>query len=81
MNTILANLTVSVSELEHNFMSILEQTDNAPVAVLNHDHPEAYVLPAVYYEQLIACLEDLEDARLVGERAQGPFVEVSLDEL
>jgi antitoxin StbD len=30
---------------------------------------------------LIACLEDLEDARLVRERADGPFVEVSLDDL
>ncbi len=81
MNTILANLTVSVAELQQNFMAILEQADNAPVAVLNHDHPEAYVLSAVYYEQLIACLEDWEDARLIRERAQGPFVEVSLDDL
>lgn len=81
MQTILAHLTVSVSELQQNFMAILEQADNAPVAVLNHDHPEAYVLPAAYYEQLIACLEDLEDAGLVRERAQGPFVEVRLDDL
>ena len=81
MNTILANLTVSVSELRQNFMAILEQAENAPVAVLNNDHPEAYVLPAAYYEQLIARLEDLEDAQLIRERAQGPFVEVSLDDL
>ncbi len=50
MNTILANLTVSVSELQQNFMAILEQAENAPVAVLNNDHPEAYVLPTAYYE-------------------------------
>jgi antitoxin StbD len=29
----------------------------------------------------MAYLEDLEDAKLVRERANGPFVEVSLDEL
>jgi antitoxin StbD len=29
----------------------------------------------------MAYLEDLEDARMVHERAKGPFVEVSLDEL
>jgi antitoxin StbD len=29
----------------------------------------------------MAYLEDLEDARMVQERANGPFVEVSLDEL
>ena len=29
----------------------------------------------------MAYLEDLEDARLVQERANGPFVEVNLDEI
>jgi antitoxin StbD len=81
MDTILANLTVSVAELQHNFMGLLAQADNAPIAVLNHNHPEAYVLPAAYYEQLLAGLEDLEDAHLVRERGQGPFIEVSLDDL
>ena len=47
----------------------------------NHNRPEAYLLPAAYYERLMAYLEDLEDAKLVRERANGPFVEVSLDEL
>ena len=81
MNTILADLTVSVTELQHNFADILKQADNAPIAVLDHNRPEAYLLLAAYYEQLVACLEDLEDARLVRERADGPFVEVSLDDL
>lgn len=81
MHTILADLTVSVTELQHNFADILKQADNAPIAVLDHNRPEAYLLPAAYYEKLVACLEDLEDARLVRERADGPFVEVSLDDL
>ena len=81
MHTILADLTVSVTELQHNFANILKQADNAPIAVLDHNRPEAYLLPAAYYEQLVACLEDLEDARLVRECADGPFVEVSLDDL
>lgn len=42
--------------------------------------PGTYVLPAAYYEQLIAGLEDLEDARLVGERGQEPFIKLSLDD-
>lgn len=45
MNTILANLTVSVSELEHNFMDILEQADNAPVAMLNVKDHRAQSIP------------------------------------
>lgn len=81
MDTILSNITVSVTELKRNFANILKQADDCPVAVLNHNRPEAYLLPAAHYERLMAYLEDLEDAKLVRERADGPFVEVSLDEL
>lgn len=81
MDTILTNMTVSVTELKRNFASIIKQADEHPVAILNHNRPEAYLLPAAHYERLMAYLEDLEDAQLVHERANGPFVEVSLDEL
>lgn len=81
MDTILSNMTVSVTELKRNFADILKQADDCPVAVLNHNRPEAYLLPAAHYERLMAYLEDLEDAKVVRERADGPFVEVSLDEL
>ena len=81
MDTIFSNATVSVTELKRNFAGILKQADECPVAILNHNRPEAYLLPAAYYERLMAYLEDLEDAKLVRERANGPFVEVSLDEL
>lgn len=81
MDTILSSITVSVTELKRNFAEILRQADDCPVAVLNHNRPEAYLLPAAHYERLMAYLEDLEDAKLVRERGDGPFVEVSLDEL
>ena len=81
VDTILANATVSVTELKRNFSSILRAADDQPVAVLNHNRPEAYLLSAAHYERLMAYLEDLEDARLVRERQSGPFVEVTLDEL
>jgi len=81
MNTVLANITVSVTELKRNFAGILKQADNSPVAVLNHNRPEAYLLPASHYERLMAYIEDMEDAALVFERGNGPFVEVDLDEL
>ncbi|MFO1421051.1 MAG: hypothetical protein U1F59_08995 [Candidatus Competibacteraceae bacterium] len=32
MNTILADLTVSVTELQHNFADILKRADDAPIA-------------------------------------------------
>lgn len=81
MDTVLASITVSVTELKRNFSNILKKMENTPVAVLNHNRPDAYLLSADYYEQLIAHMEDLEDAKLVRERADGPFVEVTLSEL
>ncbi len=81
MQTIHANKTVSVTELKRNFASVLSQAGDDPVAVLNHNRTEAYLLPAALYERLMERLEDLEDAALVRERAGGPFVDVTLDEL
>ena len=81
MDTVLSHFAVSVTELKRNYADILKQADDAPVAVLNHNRPEAYLLPASHYERLMAHLEDLEDAKLVRERADGPFVEVRLAEL
>lgn len=81
MDTVLSHFAVSVTELKRNYADILKQADDAPIAVLNHNRPEAYLLPAAHYERLMAHLEDLEDAKLVRERADGPFVEVDFDEL
>lgn len=81
MDTVLSHFAVSVTELKRNYADILKQADDAPIAVLNHNRPEAYLLPAAHYERLMAHLEDLEDANLVRERADGPFVEVDFDDL
>lgn len=81
MDNIFTNMTVSVTELKRNFAGIIKQADECPVAILNHNRPEAYLLPAAHYERLMAYLEDLEDTKLVQERANGPFVEVGMDEL
>lgn len=81
MDTVLSHFAVSVTELKRNYADILRQADDAPIAVLNHNRPEAYLLPAGHYERLMAHLEDLEDAKLVSERANGPFIEVDFDAL
>jgi len=81
MQTILANKTISVTELKRNFAEVLRQADDEPVAVLNHNRPEAYLLPAEVFERLINQLEDLEDAEIVRKRESGPFIQVSLDDL
>ena len=81
MDTIYSNKTVSVTELKRNFADIIKQADESPIAILNHNRPEAYLLPAAHYERLMAHLEDLEDAKLARERANGPFAEVNPQDL
>ncbi len=81
MEPVYAHLTVSLTELERDLSNILAQAGDSPVAVLNHNKPEAYLLSARHYESILNALEDAEDRKLVEERGKGPFVEVSLDEL
>ena len=81
MEAILANRSVSVTELKRNFADIISQADDGAIAVLNHNKPEAYLLPARMFERLMAYMEVLEDIKLVQERANGPFVEVNLADL
>lgn len=81
MHNVFANTCVSVTELKRNYTKILQQAAQQPVAVLNHNRPEAYLLPAALYERMIDMLEDAQDARLVCERANGPFIEVALESL
>lgn len=81
MDSIHANITVSVTELKRNFANVLATAKDAPVAVLNHNKPEAYLLSAKHYEEILGILEDLEDRKIVEKREYGPFVKVTLDEL
>ena len=44
MHTIFAEHAVSVTELKHNFSAIVQEAEGV-VIVLNHNHPEAYLVP------------------------------------
>jgi antitoxin StbD len=76
MDMILRKSCVSVTELKRHYASILAQAEDAPVAVVNRNRPEAYLVSAIYFERLLKQLEDLQDAQLIRERANGPFIEI-----
>jgi antitoxin StbD len=81
MQPILASLSTNVSELKRNFSDVIKQADDEAIAILNHNRPEAYLLSAKYYEQILSYMEDLEDEKLVRERQGGKFIEVNIDDL
>ncbi|HEX7348979.1 MAG TPA: type II toxin-antitoxin system prevent-host-death family antitoxin [Rhodanobacteraceae bacterium] len=81
METILADSSVSITELKRNPSAVIAAADDAAVAVLVHNKPQAYLVPADTYERMAERLDDLELAELVRARAKERRIRVTLDEL
>ena len=81
MQRIHAHSSVSISELKKNPSGIIAQSNGEPVAILNHNRPTAYLVPAASFEAIMEQLDDLDLARLVRERQSEAAVRVTLDEL
>lgn len=83
MHQVLADFSVSISELKKNPSALLSQAKGSPIAVLNHNKPAAYLIPAETYEALMNMIDDYELAQLVEERRgdKDRAVTVSLDDL
>lgn len=83
MHQVLADFSVSISELKKNPSSLLARVSGSPIAVLNHNKPAAYLIPAETYEAMMDMLEDYELAKLVNERRadKDKAVTVTLDDL
>ena len=81
MELLYTNASVSISELKKNPSAVIAQADGFPVAVLNHNKPAAYLVPAAAFEAMMEKLDDIELAKLVKEREHEPTVKVSPDDL
>jgi len=81
MQTMLASVTVSISDLKKNPSDIIKRSHGAPVAILNHNRPTAYLVPAAAFEAIMEQLDDQFLIQLVKDRQQERSVKVSLDDL
>lgn len=83
MKTVLANCSASISELKKNPSALIEESEGEPIAILNHNRPTAYLIPAATYEAIMERLEDYQLGLLVNERQNEKIeaVEVDIDEL
>ncbi|MBX3678485.1 MAG: type II toxin-antitoxin system prevent-host-death family antitoxin [Rhodocyclaceae bacterium] len=68
MDNIYADVSISVTELMERPAAIIEQAEGLPVAILNHNKPVAYLVPAATFELLMDALDDAELAELVRQR-------------
>ncbi len=78
---ILATTTASVTELKKNPMGTVAAGEGFPVAILNHNEPAFYCVPAKAYEQMLERLEDLELNAIADAREGQTIHKVRLDEL
>ena len=80
-NMILADVAASVSELKKNPMATVAAGEGFPVAILNHNEPVFYCVPAHAYEALMDKLEDMKLSALAVARKDQPEIEVAWDDL
>lgn len=83
MESVLASCSASISELKKNPSALIDQSGGEPIAILNHNRPTAYLIPAETYEALLEKIEDYQLGVIVKERQNEKIsaVEVSLDDL
>jgi antitoxin StbD len=81
METILADASISITELKRNPSAVIDAAEGESVAVLVHNRPSAYLVPAATYQRMLERLEDLELAELVRARAKERRIKVKLDDL
>lgn len=76
MEHLLATRSVSITELKRSPSAIIEQAGDEAVAVLNHNRPAAYLLPAAMYEAMLNRLEIdyLRDAIAASRRDPRPSI-------
>jgi antitoxin StbD len=79
--TIYARNTVSMTDLRRNPSEVIEVANVAPVAVLNHNKPAAYLISAAAYEQMLEQLENAALTKIVKARQGGKSVKVNIEDL
>lgn len=83
MDTIYADLSISMSEFKKNPSQILRSAGERPVAVLSHNRPAFYMISPRVYEALIENTEDRELVKIARQRLslKDTAVEVNIDEI
>ncbi|NQZ32915.1 MAG: type II toxin-antitoxin system Phd/YefM family antitoxin [Oceanospirillaceae bacterium] len=83
MRQILAECSASISELKKNPTALLIEADGAAIAILNHNKPTAYLVPAETYEWMMELVDDYELGKIIESRHQdlSQAIEVNIDDL
>ena len=83
MESILADVAVSMSEFKKNPAQVLRTAGEKPVAVLNHNRPAFYMITPKLFEALVEELADRDLVELTRQRLAmvNQAIEVDIDQL
>jgi len=83
MRQVLAECSASISELKKNPTSLLNEADGSAIAILNHNKPTAYLVPAETYEWLMDVLDDYELGKVIDKRRRdlSSAIEIDINDL
>ena len=83
MRQVLADYSARISELKQNPTALLNDSEGSPIAILNHNKPTAYLIPAETYEWMVELVDDYQLAKMVETRLKDKdqAVEINLDDL
>ena len=81
MDTIYADLSVSMSDFKRNPAQVLRAAGEKPVAVLNHNRPAFYMITPKLFEALIDEMTERDLLALVRQRLtlKDSAIEVDID--
>jgi len=75
------NVTVSLPELQADPLKVVANAQGQTVAVLDHNQPVFYCVPAEVYEAILERLDDMALLEVVNSRIHEPTIKITLDEL
>ena len=80
---ILADVSVSISDLKRNPAAVVEAARKQQVAILNRGRAVAYVISPEVWDGVVDMIENLQDERIVKERLAnpGPRIRVKVEDL
>ncbi|WP_244474473.1 type II toxin-antitoxin system Phd/YefM family antitoxin [Methylobacterium sp. Leaf85] len=69
LQSVMADVAVSVSELKKSPTSVMNRADGAPVAILNHNRVMGYMVPPETFEAMMEAIDDDVLAAIVKARS------------
>ena len=81
LQSVMADVAVSVSELKKSPTSVMNRADGVPVAILNHNRVMGYMVPPETFEAMMDAIDDDVLASIVKARSGEVPVRVTLDAL